>query len=133
MAWGVALGASLVAALDATATTLLPIFGFVPLLYYGIGAAIMGLVAAGLPHRLWRPAALIALLGGILAVGWMQTRAPRWDGHAGWQSCRLIAGPWYARSVAPVAIPECSVLSMCANETRYAMDGLLRAGGCPAP
>ena len=55
------------------------------------------------------------------------------DTHAGWMNCRHIAGPWYARSVVPVAVPGCGALLMCANESGYDLGPLITAQGCPDP
>lgn len=131
--WGVLLGLGLVALLDASATTVLPIVSFLPRLYYVIGGIVFGAAAAVIPIRWWRWLGLSGALVGGLCVAWMTTLTPRWQTHAGWQNCRLIAGPWYARSVVPVAVPGCGVLSMCANETRYDLGPLMREAGCPAP
>ena len=122
-----------VAALDAGATTLTPIVSFLPILYYIGAGLLMAAIAGASPRRWWRVVGLAGALIGAVSVGWLATRSPRWDTHAGWQHCRHLAGPWYARSVVPVAVPGCSVLMMCANESGYAMGALLDAQGCPAP
>ena len=93
----------------------------------------IGALAFALPHRGWRWLGLASVVVGALSIAWLATCAPRWRTHAGWQHCRHLAGPWYVRSVVPVEVPGCGVLMMCANESRYDMGPLLKAGGCPAP
>ncbi|MEZ4464844.1 MAG: hypothetical protein R3F43_10165 [bacterium] len=124
------------AGLDAALTLGLPaLAGFLPLWCY-LAGAVLGAAGGLLARRLGRALWLLALIGvgGLAAAGLvMPAQTPAWESKAGWQACRLIAGPWYLRSPVPVATPGCATLAMCANESAWWPREQLAAHGCPEP
>lgn len=127
-------GGGLVAVADAGLTELAPVLGaFLPIVFYLGGMGLFGLIAVFKPGSTWRWTAVLMLVVGVICGARMLTLDPPWESKIGWQSCRLVAGPWHLRSPYPVATPDCGILSMCANESRYDMTRLMKARRCPAP